>query len=197
MIGLTLLSAVVHGSLDGRWSAATDLKAQGAELASLPDKCGDWEVVSKPELDQGAMDMLRCFGADQRVYRNEKTDALVNVAIFFGPRGPIAVHTPEVCYDSVGTEQKRERRVETVSTATRQHELWSVEFASKDNPTDQFEVWYAWSDGDNFDASKHPRFWMTDNLYKIQLSGPVAEGTNQPIQDFLKHFLAQLETKIQ
>ena len=29
----------------------------------------------------------------------------------FGPRGPMAVHTPEVCFDSVGTSQTRDRRV--------------------------------------------------------------------------------------
>jgi hypothetical protein len=193
VIGLILFSGVVHGYLDGRWSQANDLKAQGELLQQLPEMCGDWQLAKTEDLDAGAMQLLRCHGSTVRVYRHrEKEDSFVNVAIMFGPRGPIAVHTPEVCYDSVGTEQTADRRVESISTVQSRHELWTVPF-SRDNRSEEFEVWYAWSDGGSWQAAKHPRFWATDNLYKIQLAGPVSRGAEDPCRDFLEKFLPQVE----
>ena len=193
VIGLLMTSAVVHGSIDGRWSANKDLKQQGSKLTTLPEQCGDWELSANLEMAPNALEQLRCYGWDQRQYRSKTTGQIITVAVMFGPRGPMAVHTPEVCFDSVGTQQTRDRRVETVSTGNADHKLWSVEFASRESPDDRFESWYAWSDGGAFHASKLPRVWMTSSLYKIQLSGPTGNGADQPIQDFLGEFLPQLE----
>ncbi|MDA9840526.1 EpsI family protein [Rubripirellula sp.] len=197
VIALLMTSAVVHGSIDGRWSAKTDLKAQGQKLTTLPEVAGDWRLTSKPEMDESALRILQCHGWDQRQYRNEITGQIITVAVMFGPRGPMAVHTPEVCYDSVGTLQTRDRRVESISTGSNDHKFWSVEFSRKDSPDDRFESWYAWSDGGAFHASKLPRVWMTSSLYKIQLSGPSGNGADQPIQDFLGEFLPQLEIVVE
>jgi hypothetical protein len=197
LIGLTLLSGVVHGVLDGRWSQPENLMEQGSRLEQLPDAFGDWELVESKGLAKGASEILRCFGSTNRIYRHRDNHNLtVNVAIMFGPRGPIAVHTPEVCYDSVGTEQLADRQVETVSTVQNRHELWSVPF-SRRNATNDFEVWYAWSDGGNWQAVKQPRFWMTETLYKIQLAGPVGDDDNQPCREFLEAFLPEVEKVLQ
>jgi hypothetical protein len=197
VIGLVLLSGVVHGMLDGRWSKASDMNEQGQGLSQLPDTCGEWEVVEKRELEQRAAEMLRCFGSEYRVYRHREQDVSVSVVLLFGPRGPIAVHTPEICYDSVGTEIVRERQAEKISTVKNQHQLWSVQFSSDENQDPDLEVWYAWSDGGGWKAAKHPRFWMTDSLYKIQLAGPIGQGGFQPCRDFLDAFLPQVEKVIQ
>jgi len=193
VIGLTLFSGVVHGFLDGRWENPTDLRAQGDLLGKLPSRCGDWVLVKSMPLDQGAADLLRCHGSEVRVYRNEVTDVLVNVAVFFGPRGPIAVHTPEVCYSSAGTKQTREKMVETIETPGGSHQLWSVQFRKDLETEPSLEVWYAWSDGDEFEAAANPRFWMVDNLYKIQVAGPVGLRSESYCQDFVKSFLPKLQ----
>ena len=196
VIGLTLLSGVVHGYLDGRWSVPANLIEQGAELKKLPKSCGDWELVESLELEPGPAKLLRCYGSDVRIYRNKKTDALVNVAVLFGPRGPIAVHTPEVCYSSVGTRQTRDKRAESISTAAGRHQLWSVDFAQQPDPNPSLEVLWGWSDGGNWHASKYPRIWMTENLYKIQVAGPIGDGALQPCRDFLQSFLPYVEKVI-
>ena len=193
IILLIMTSAVVHGSIDGRWSPKTDLNAQGEKLTTLPESAGDWKIIAKPEMAESALRILQCYGWDQRQYRNDVTGKIITVAMMFGPRGPMAVHTPEVCYDSLGTQQTRDRRVESVATANQEHKLWSVEFSRKDAPDDHFESWYAWSDGGAFQASKLPRVWMTSSLYKIQLSGPTGDGADQPVKDFLGEFLPQIE----
>ena len=197
LIGLALLSGVVHGALDGRWSQATDLKEQGSQLELLPDTFGDWELVESPGLEKGAAEILRCYGSTNRVYRRrDNPDVRVSVAVMFGPRGPIAVHTPEVCYDSVGTDQVSERQVEAISTVQTRHEFWSVPFSRRASEAD-FEVWYAWSDGGSWQAANHPRFWMAETLYKLQLAGPASNGENKPCREFLEAFLPHIEKVIQ
>jgi hypothetical protein len=179
--------------LDGRWSDAEDLQIVSQQLQTLPDRCGDWVLKEQQELDEGAAQMLRCYGSCVRLYHNEVLNADVNVAVLFGPRGSIAVHTPEVCYSSIGTKQVGETVTRTISTKTTKHNLWSARFSKDPDPNPVLNVWYAWSDGGNWHASKHPRFWMTDNLYKIQVAGPVGEASQQPCADFLKAFLPYLE----
>lgn len=192
ILGLTLLSGVVHGYLDGRWSSETDLVAQGDRLQQLPQQSGDWVLTGTSELDDEVASMLRCYGSVMRDYRNVKTEERITVAVMFGPRGPIAVHTPEVCYRSVGTTQTRTRQVESIPTVTHGHELWSVEFTSEQAGA-PFEVWYAWTDDVRWQASERPRFWLTDNLYKIQIAGPVGDETRRPCREFLQAFLPDLE----
>ncbi|MFG0254566.1 MAG: exosortase-associated EpsI family protein, partial [Rhodopirellula sp. JB053] len=117
---LTLMSGIVHGYLDGRWATNDDSTAKGSRLSDLPTQLGDWKLVETTELDDGAADLLRCYGSIVREYQNELTGAKVNVAILFGPRGPIAVHTPEVCYSSIGTKQVGEREAESISSDAHQ-----------------------------------------------------------------------------
>lgn len=197
MIAMILFSGVVHGVLDGRWAHPQDLKTQGERLAELPNRFGDWVLTESTPLEEGAAKLLRCYGSQVRMYRNEKTQASVNVAVLFGPRGPIAVHTPEICYSSIGTEQIGPAQPQAISTATTEHQLWSVQFSQDSQPNPSLDVWYGWSDGGVFQASNYPRFWMTENLYKIQVAGSVSSETDQPCREFLEAFLPHLERVIQ
>ncbi|WP_372719814.1 exosortase-associated EpsI family protein [Novipirellula sp.] len=196
-VALTLLSGVVHGYLDGRWSRPIDLRAQGDQLAELPERMGDWVLTESTPLDEGAAKMLRCYGSQVRLYHNEKNNAMVTVAVLFGPRGPIAVHTPEVCYSSAGTKQVGQTRVEKITTSQEEHRMWSAQFAQRAEADASLDVWYGWSDGGAFAASKYPRVWMTESLYKIQVAGPVGNESQRPCRDFLEAFLPSVERVIQ
>lgn len=193
VIGMILLSAGVHGYFDGRWAKPTDLIAQGQKLDQLPDRCGPWVLLQTMDLEENAARILRCYGSTVRVYQHETTKSMVNVAVLFGPRGPIAVHTPEICYSSVGTEQLGERAEKSVRVAGQSHGLWSVQFGEKflDGSSGQpsLDVWYGWSDGGAWMASENPRFWMTTNLYKIQVAGPPEQAGTPSCENFLKEFL--------
>ncbi len=189
LISLTLFAGVVHGYLDGRWTANKDLRAVGGQLDELPTEVGDWRLKEESELDEGAANLLRCYGSWVRIYENEKTGAVINVAALFGPRGPIAVHTPEICYSSVGTRQVGERKAERFASAGESDSLWSVQFATEPDPDPSLDVWYGWSDGGPWEARAQPRFWLTESLYKIQVAGPVGEDGSRPVEEFLKVFL--------
>jgi len=195
-IVMTLLSAVVHGYFDGRWAEPTDWVAQGQRLNELPERCGPWVLMKTMELDEGAARLLRCYGSAVRVYQHEQTKDVVSVAVLFGPRGPIAVHTPEICYSSVGTAQIGDRERKMLKASGQSQGLWAVQFGEKSldgsvgDPS--LEVWYAWSDGGAWTASENPRFWMTTNLYKIQVAGPPSESGSASCEGFLKEFLPKL-----
>ena len=188
-----LLSGIAHGYLDGRWSANVDLRAHGEKIKALPHQCGSWKLTDERDLNASSIDLLRSYGSTMRDYVNEKTGDEITVFVLFGPRGPTAIHIPEICFDSVGTKQVGDRKMETIESGGKRHTFWSVLFSRDRNPEPSIEIWYAWSIGEEWVASKYPRFWMTDTMYKVQVSGPVGNSTAWACKDFMKSFLPQLE----
>lgn len=193
IIGLTLGSGLVYGYLDGRWIGADELKTAGNRLSELPAKCGNWRLTNTSILADNAAKLLRCHGSIIREYQNSQTGEVVNVAVLFGPRGPIAVHTPEVCYSSVGMRQSGRARKQTVNTEANHHRLWKVRFNAREGTQPPFQVWYALSEGEQWEARSYPRFWLAKHLYKIQVAGPVEREGTDPCHDFLLQLLPQLE----
>lgn len=190
VLALTLLSGIVHGIIDGRWTEPKDLVAKAELLDNIPEKLGEWQLVEKRPLNEDAAEMLRCYGSIVRVYRHPKNEVEVTVAILYGPRGPIAVHTPEVCYDSVGTDQIGKRKSKTIRHGSSKDSFWSVKFAkAPETEIASMDVWYGWNAGGGWVASKYPRFWMVDSLYKLQIAGPVGVPSFRPCEDFLTEFL--------
>lgn len=193
---MTVLSGVVHGYLDGRWSKNEDMIAKGSRLEELPENIGDWELATKSSLKPKAAQILRCHGSVVRHYRHQVSGATVNIAVLFGPRGPIAVHTPEICYSSIGTNLVDERQVTSIECEGDEHKFWAVQFAVDPLPDPSLEVWYAWSDGGQFEARENPRYWLTENLYKIQVAGPVGDSNNGPVKELVTALLPYIKEAI-
>ncbi|TWU44322.1 hypothetical protein Q31b_18580 [Novipirellula aureliae] len=196
VITFVLLSGVAHGVLDGRWSEPKDLIQQGDRLNQLPDHCGDWTLLHRDELDDGAKKLLRCYGSSLAVYQHDRTKSTVTVAVLFGPRGPIAVHTPEICYSSVGTKQVGETKKQIIQTPSGQQEFFSVQFAIAPSTEPSLDVWYAWSEGDAWIAAEYPRLWMAHSLYKIQVAGSVEVSEND-CNNFLTSFLPEIDALLE
>jgi hypothetical protein len=193
-VSITLLSGIAHGVLDGRWSAQADQRAHGAKLNHLAETCGAWKLSEEKSLDESAEELLRCYGSTVRDYVNSETGDRVSVAVLFGPRGPTAIHIPEICFDSVGTDQVGDRREESINLNGKENTFWSVMFSRDGESEPSINIWYAWSDGGEWIAGNYPRFWMTETLYKVQVSGPVGDGkASSPCRDFLTAFLPHLE----
>ena len=197
VIAAVIISGVLQGVFAGRWMVSQDLKDQGAQLTALPEQLGPWILQEDLGLDEPAAKMLQCYGSTVRRYQHEDSGISVTVAALFGPRGPIAVHTPEICYPSAGNELVDDRRAEFFTVDGKKHELWRVQFKTGGSTEPNLDVYYGWSDGEEFVAANRPRFWMTDSLYKIQLAGPVANGDGSPCEDFLTHFLSELSKLIE
>lgn len=202
---ITVASGAVHGYLDGRLTDATSIEAMASKLDAIPDQVGPWTLVSDQDLPENAQRILRCDGYVNREYWNPQTGDRVYVAVLMGPRGPIAVHTPEICFSSTGTEPMAPRQPRSIETGGQNDRLWNLQFAQPGQTNPELDVWYGWSDGGPWQASENPRFWLTDRLYKIQLaSRPAADGGGAsgagggktPAEDFLNHFLPALRQAI-
>ncbi len=190
---LTVVSGVAHGFLDGRWGGGQSGHAYGEKLQLLPDQIGGWTSLGNLELPKSTTDMLRCYGYCFRAYRNSQTGQQVTMAILVGPRGPIAVHSPDICYPSQGMKARNKRRPVTIETTGEVNRFWHVIFEPKNEIGQSIEVFYAWSDGKSWHASEDPRFWPAFHLYKIQLAGSPPEGGKPSAgEEFLKTALPEL-----
>ncbi|HEX5103289.1 MAG TPA: exosortase-associated EpsI family protein [Pirellulaceae bacterium] len=164
----------------------------------LPERFGEWRLLQETELEERVADMLRCPAYVNRVYVHDRTGDRVSVIVLVGPSGPIAVHTPEICYSSRDFKIISER-VPVSLDANQQPDqtFWEVGFESNDLSAAKMRVLYAWSDGSRWNASQQPRweYGSLPYLYKIQIAGPESEPGSEfdPCHDFLAQFINQLD----
>ena len=191
--GLGLASGIAHGWLDARWSFTKDVKGIAGRLQELPDRVGDWTLVRDEEISQQVQDLLRCDGFTNRVYVNESTGQQVSMAVIYGPRGPTAVHNPEICYQGAGKVPQaaaQKRSIEGTSDS-----FWAVTLLDELDLQPSIEVYYSWSDGGPWTAADYARMWPTDRLYKIQLAGtPPAPGQSSQVEEFLQQVLPEVRS---
>lgn len=193
---LIISGGVAHGYLDSRWKNREVAKADAEILQNIPLNVGNWELISDTELEGAAQRILQCYGSLLREYMNTTTGDRVKVFVVCGPRGPIAVHTPEVCYSSAGTEPAGDRVAMPILSDGESQSLWRVKFREQSSTAPpSLEIWYGWSDGGPWKAASLPRVWLTDSLYKIQVAGPPARPGEElsPAEDFLRAFLPSLQ----
>jgi hypothetical protein len=196
LVAIVIGTGLVHGSMIRRWGLGADVEKAGRQLSRVPDSVGGWNVVAAHEVDVAVVKMLRCTGYLNRTYENSITGERLSVAVFLGPAGPIAVHTPEVCYPSRSYKIVSERRSQEIKCADgKTHELWGLRLEANDIATTSIRVMYAWSSGDQWRASKMPRFEFGGRpfLYKLQLEYHGSSESMDSCEGFLALFLPELQ----
>lgn len=192
VVAATVLVGGIQGKLSRRWGVAPDVLALGQELESLVGDVGDWQLVENSRLEPAVINILECVGHLKRTYSHRQTGESVTVAVMLGPPGPIAVHTPEICFSSRNYRMNESReRVELATAPDRTDSFWSLTFDAKNAGDDRLRVYYAWTTGRPWQASEHPRFQFSGQpcLYKIQLSCPVPAGGTSEATDSCRRFL--------
>ncbi|MFM8189955.1 MAG: exosortase-associated EpsI family protein, partial [Pirellula sp.] len=169
-LALILLGGVAHGVLSNRWGVAEDIQSLGKQLNSIPMELGPWKCSEEVKLDDRVVGILEATGYLSRIYVHQATGEAVNVFLVFGPKGPIAVHTPEICYSARAVTQTSERQAVDCSYDGMDGNLWKLGFESNSIDKRKMSVYYGWTDGGPWQAAVSPRFWRTDFLYKIQTS---------------------------
>src|SRR5690348_14337503 len=97
---LVVACGVVHGFWTGRWSGITNTDV-AAHLAQVPLDVGDWQghdLEADARLKDGMAAVL------YRSYVHRQSRETVTVYLVCGRPGPVAVHTPDVCYAASGFE---------------------------------------------------------------------------------------------
>ena len=195
-IALVGLGGRIHGELSNRWGVATDVIALGERLRQVPLELGDWRAREDKELSESTISLLECKGYLNRSYVHQGTGEVIAVAVMFGPKGPIAVHTPEVCYSSREVQQNEKRQAVSADYDGKENHFWKLSFSTNTLEKGKLSVMYAWSDGGAWQASEAPRFWATDYLYKIQTAAQGLGGKETSTDEFLRVFLPELRKQM-
>lgn len=204
-------AGLVHGYWTDRWNASADVEQAAARLSDVPVRFGPWEgqdVEVKP--GQVGAGVARCL---QRRFVNKVTGQSVVIALVNGRPGPVATHTPEVCYGASGfvVGEKKPVRLDNHDPSG---QFWtSVAVKTKVTEETRLRLYWAWNGGDGWHASSDPRgqysrfrYPVLHKLYVLRdLSNvPAAAGAapggapEQPARDevcesFLEAFLPELD----
>lgn len=197
----TASAGYVYGRYSQRWGPTVDLVAAGKHLQTLPQQIGDWQMLDKLLMDESTIDMLQCAGYVNWRYINQKTGDTVSLALIVGPPGPIAVHTPEICYSSRAytlLDSKNTILVDGLQGSS--HSFWKTTFKPNQVTSDKLRVYYAWAKRPAKDtiatwtaASKgRYQYGAEPLLYKLQIAGALVRDGSVEGRDSSQQFLSAL-----
>ncbi len=196
---LLATSGVLHGLLINRWGSSGELKAAVARCEDVAMNVGDWEAQATT-LDARQLAVADIGGHMSRRYTNRITKQTVTVLLLCGRPGPLAVHTPDVCYRSsgyevVGNPAKRLCGSSEAGPA----EFWTAPFKKPGVAPEPLRIFWAWNDGKAWTASENPRwsFARSAYLYKLYVMHSLS-STDEPLdEDLCLEFLQVLVPELQ
>jgi len=169
--GVAVGAAIVHGHWTERWRPAPAVDEAVARLARLPRNVGDWQATDIP-LTQEELKAAKIAGYVQRRYENVRNRQAVSVILVCGRPGPIAVHTPDICFAGAGY-----RALTTpgdfaleYGTPTREASFKTMRMQRENAafPT-ELRIFWAWGAEGRWQAPANPRlsFARQSALYKL------------------------------
>jgi hypothetical protein len=127
---------------------------------------------------------------------------MLTVLLVCGDPGPIAAHTPEICFAGAGYRSRGEPNRQGYPSGLRglPHEFFTADFRHESNPmAETLRVTWGWRASNRWDASASPRMEYAHErlllkLYIVEhLSGPETGNTNGAAS-FMPILLPELET---
>ena len=133
VVALTLVSGVVQGRIRNRWGPSETMLEAARKLQDVPGEFGNWRLESSEEMSDDSLEQLECAGYIVRQYVNQRTGERISMFLIVGPAGPIAVHTPEICYSTQNYRSRDPRREVAVQDSKKQDlgTFWAMSFHSK------------------------------------------------------------------
>jgi hypothetical protein len=144
----------------------------------------------------------RKASARWRRYTNARTGDVVSVLLVCGRPGPMAAHTPDVCYGGAGYEMvgqpvRRTYRPTDAGPA----EFWTARFHKPSDPLGgQLRIYWSWNARGDWEAADNARlaFAGAGALYKIYViceasAAGAAPEDDDPGKPFLDLALPSLE----
>jgi hypothetical protein len=198
---LVVAYGVAEGLWTDRWSVSPELVQAQERLDRVPLTVGPWQG-EEVGLDERTVRQAELRGHILRRYVNRETGEVLTVMAVCGRPGPVAVHSPEVCYGGAGFTPVKARKRHAVEAEglSGSAELWAERYhkAGAAIP-EQLQVYYGWNAGQGWQAVESPRisFAPARALYKLyvvrnlpQLAEPAEKD---PIPGFLKQFVPALD----
>lgn len=180
--------------------------SDGIELSQeqvdrLPDQIDVWTITKREEISAPSLELLECTANGNLAYRNVDTEANVIVTVMSGPSGPLAAHTPEVCYSSKAyIIDSVPELLEIELTDGTKCELRVVNLVPRNDNHEPLTVIYGWNDGTAWKAPaptwSRAVYAGTQSLVKLQAAivttGDSSAASTKDRQAQLKGFLAQI-----
>jgi hypothetical protein len=190
---LLATSGIVHGLWTDRWGVSTELEAAAARLESVPMVVGDWHAEARTIPDEELI-KAEVLGYISRSYRHP-TKGEMNVLLLCGRPGPIAVHTPDICFPGNGFKLQGDAQ----SVRVAQADFHMIRLSKAKLLPEYLRVFWSWSSGNGWSAPANPRFTFAGNkfLYKLYIvhrrENPEEPVKDDPALEFLEELLPSLE----
>lgn len=196
LVGVAIVaSGAVAGLVSGRWQQNLE---PPAHLEQLPLTFGDWQGEDQP-LDAKVVKVAQFDGYLVRRYENQRTRAVVHVMLAYGRPGPLAVHTPAICYGGAGYELASDTTRWTPDDAAGHGEFFQATFARRNSLSpEKLQVLWSWNKNGVWRVSNYPRWTFAGGprLYKLYVSQeylPRDKATDGAgAREFLRDFLPEL-----
>ena len=198
-MAIVLCTGFVTGVRANRWHDSKILDAAAKRLEGLPLKIDDWEGEAG-ELPQRIIEQSEVSGYLLRRYVNPKIPAAVSVFIGCGRPGPVAVHTPEVCYAGGGYELLDSRPTPIAfDPSAVKSEMVVSDFRNPPSQDPGFlRIFWAMSADGSWAVPMSPRYAYAGApvLFKIYVTRDIANPSesleNDPCYEFSRKLLPEL-----
>lgn len=191
-------AGVLAGHWTGRWDSGNAVAEAAGRIDALPLAAGDWIAESLP-VNPREKSMAQADGLTSRRYTNRKTGQVVTLMLLCGRSGPISVHTPDVCFPGAGYRETGVVSQFSPSASSRDR-FWVRQF-ERDTPGSlPIRVYYAWNEGDAWQASENPRWTHAGKpvlfkLYVLRTLSDRADAVDtDPAANLIRNLLPQLRT---
>jgi hypothetical protein len=196
-LAAVLVSGVVQGVWTDRWGLSNEPAASAARLADVPRMIGSWKGEDETPLSTRDLAIGEIAGFLTRTYSNGQ--AKLSVLILCGKPGPIAVHTPDVCFVGSGQDLVSKKTQSFKTDDGPAHEFTIGNFRNTDAEGASYSrAFWAWSGNGDWSSPRYPRFAFAGKkaLYKLYIVRSLARADEpieeDPVLDFLKVFVPQL-----
>jgi Protein of unknown function (DUF3485) len=196
---LTVSFGVAEGWWSGRWKRSEGLDRAAARCVDVPRTIGEWEGADE-ELDARQLSLAKINGYIWRRYVHRLSGDAITVMLVCGRPGPIAVHTPDVCFQGGGMEMKTspQRFRLDVPDPAGAAEFWATRFEKAGSG---YMVRWSWTTDGSWKAADSPRiqFARAPALYKLYVIHPSTKPDQKPDDDseldsFLRALLPAMQT---
>jgi hypothetical protein len=197
-LGLIVAVGYFQGLWTDRWQPSAALVEAVELVQALPKTIGDWEGTDLEERDERSMKRAGAAAFQLRRYENPQNETSLSVLLFCGRTGPMAVHTPEVCYGGAGYQMRDQPERITVLKEGPAEQLWTAHFYLPGS-SNHLRIYWAWAGPDRvWEAPEEPRiaFKGARALYKLYIQRPTTadekfSATDDSVVPFVRQLFAQ------
>lgn len=190
-------AGLLHGYMTDRWAVPADLQGAAKKIHNVPLVIGGWRG-DKIEMDE----KLRLTAGAQEWWTRRYVDRGREFVVYLacGRPGPMAVHTPTVCYRGAGWQPiKDPARRPPIDVASGPVQFWVGDFKATSGGTTHFKrVYWTWNAKQAWLAPDYPRLEFPRSYgftYKLHIDHKTnsADEGHEAAEEFIRLIAPEIE----